>query len=59
MSKDEALKMLKHHKNEFENQLNTKIKVIKNDRGGVYEALSYEFSFRNGIIHQTIAFYSP
>jgi hypothetical protein len=51
--------MFKYHKNEVENQLNTKINVIKNDRGGVYEALSYEFSFQNGIIHQTIASYSP
>jgi hypothetical protein len=51
--------MFKHHKNEVENQLNTKINIIKHDRGGAYEALSYEFSFRNGIIHQTIASYSP
>jgi len=45
ISKDEALKMFKHHKNEVENQLNTKIKVIKNDKGEEYKALPYEFNF--------------
>ena len=38
-SKDEALEMFKHYKNEVENQLNKKINVIKSDRGGKYEAL--------------------
>ena len=37
-SKDEALEMFKHFKNEVENQLDRKIKVIRSDRGGEYEA---------------------
>jgi hypothetical protein len=38
-SKDEALEMFKHYKNEVENQLNKNIKVIKSDEGGEYKAL--------------------
>ena len=37
-SKDEALKMFQHFKNKVENQLDRKIKVIRSDRGGEYEA---------------------
>ena len=37
-SKDEALEMFQHFKNEVENQLDRKIKVIRSDRGGEYEA---------------------
>ena len=33
-SKDEALEMFQHFKNEVENQLDRKIKVIRSDRGG-------------------------
>ncbi|KAL6319114.1 hypothetical protein AAG906_011192 [Vitis piasezkii] len=33
-SKDEALDVFKHYKNEVENQLSRKIKVIRSDRGG-------------------------
>jgi hypothetical protein len=41
--KDEALQMFKYYKNEVGNQLNKKIKVIKNDRGGKYKALFGKF----------------
>jgi hypothetical protein len=43
MSKDEAIEMFKNYKNKIENQLNMKIKVIKNDRDGEYEAPFDEF----------------
>ena len=42
-SKDEALEKFILYKNEVENQLNKKIKVIRSDRGGEYEALIGEF----------------
>ena len=50
-SKDEASEMLQHFKNEVENQLDRKIKVIKGDRGGEYEAPFGDFCSQNGIIH--------
>ena len=52
-SKDEALEMFQHFKNEVENQLDRKIKVIKSDRGGEYEAPFGYICSQNGIIHQT------
>ncbi|XXG54031.1 hypothetical protein AAC387_Pa03g2009 [Persea americana] len=58
-SKDEALKMFKHYKNEVENQLDKKIKVIRSDRGGEYKSPFGEFCSQHGIIHQTTALYSP
>ena len=58
-SKDEALKMFQHFKNEVENQLDRKIKVIRSDRGGEYEAPFGDFCSQHGIIHQTTAPYSP
>ena len=58
-SKDEALEMFQHFKNEVENQLDRKIKVIRSDRGGEYEAPFGDFCSQNGIIHQTTAPYSP
>ena len=57
-SKDEALEMFKHFKNEVENQLDRKIKVIRSDRGGEYEAPFGDFCSQHGIIHQTTASYS-
>jgi len=42
-SKDESLKMLKNYNNEVENQLDKKIKVIRNDRCGEYKELFGEF----------------
>ena len=44
---------------EVENQLDRKIKVIRSDRGGEYEAPFGDFCSKNGIIHQTTAPYSP
>ena len=58
-SKNEALEMFQHFKNEVENQLDRKIKVIRSDRGGEYEALFGDFCSQHGIIHQTTAPYSP
>ena len=58
-SKDEALDVFKHYKNEVENQLSKNIKAIKSDRGGEYDAPFGEFCSEHGIIHQTIAPYSP
>ena len=51
--------MFKHFKNEVENQLDRKIKVIRSDRGGEYEAPFGDFCSQHGIIHQTTAPYSP
>ena len=58
-SKDEALEMFQHFKNEVENQLDRKIKVIRNDRGGEYEAPFGDFCSQHGIIHPTTEPYSP
>ena len=58
-SKDQALEMFQHFKNEVENQLDKKIKVIRSNRGSEYEAPFGDFCSQNGIIHQTIAPYSP
>ena len=58
-SKDESLEMFQHFKNEVENQLDRKIKVIRSDRGGEYEAPFGDFCSQHGIIHQTTAPYSP
>ncbi|KAL6324252.1 hypothetical protein AAG906_006525 [Vitis piasezkii] len=57
--KDEALDVFKHYKNEVENQLSRKIKAIRSDRGGEYEAPFGEFCSEHGMIHQTNAPYSP
>ena len=51
--------MFQHCKNEVENQLYRKIKVIRSDRGGEYEAPFGDFCSQLGIIHQTNAPYSP
>ena len=58
-SKDEASEMFQYFKNEVENQLDRKIKVIRSDRGGEYEAPFGDFCSQHGIIHQTTAPYSP
>ena len=58
-SKEEALEMFQHFKNEVENQLDRKIKVIRSDRGGEYEAPFGDLCSQHGIIHQTAAPYSP
>ena len=46
------------YKNEVENQINKKIKVLRSDRGGEYESPFGEFCLQHGIIHQTTAPYS-
>ena len=51
--------MFKHYKNEVENQLSRKIKAIRSDRGGEYEAPFREFCSEHGIIHQTNTPSSP
>ena len=56
-SKDKALEMFKHFKNEVENQLDRKIKVIRSDRCGEYEPPFGDFCSQYGIIHQTTAPY--
>ena len=38
MSKDEVLEMIKHYKNKVNKQINKKIKVIRSDKGGEYDA---------------------
>ena len=57
--KDEAVEVFKHYKLEVENQLSKKIKIIRSDRGGEYDAPFDEYCSQNGIIHQTTAPYSP
>ena len=58
-SKDKDLEMFKHYKNEVENQLSKKIKMIRSDRDGKYETPFDEFYLEHGIIHQTTTPYSP
>ena len=57
-SKDEAIEKFVLYKNEVENQLNKKIKVLRTDRGGEYESPFGELCVEHAIIHQTIAPYS-
>ena len=42
-SKDEAIEKFVLNKNEVENQLNKKIKVLRSDRGGEYESPFVDF----------------
>ena len=58
-SKDEALEKFMHYKNEVENQLGRRIKVIRSDRGGEYDAPFDRLCQEHGIIHQTSAPYTP
>ena len=58
-SKDEALEKFMHYKNEVENQLGRKIKAIRRDRGGEYDAPFDRFCQEHGIIYQTPAPYTP
>ena len=41
------------YKHEVENQLNKKIKVLRNDRGGEYESSFVDVCDQHGIIHET------
>ena len=47
------------YKHEVENQLNKKIKVLRNDRGGEYESPFVDVCEQHGIIHETTTSYSP
>ena len=57
-SKEDALEMFQHFKNEVENQLDKKIKVIRSDRGGEYEAPFGVFCSQHGIIYQTTTLFT-
>ena len=56
--KIEALEKFIFYKNEVENQFNKKIKVIRSDRGGEYEAPIGEFCAQHRIIHEVTTPYS-
>ena len=58
-SKDEAIGKFIHYKNEVENQLDKRIKVLRSDRGGEYESPFAEFCAQDGIRHERTAPYSP
>ena len=46
-------------KAEVKDQLNKKIKILRSDRGGEFESPFEQFYAENGMIHQTVASYSP
>ena len=58
-SKDEVIEKFVLYKNEVENQLNKKIKVLRSDRGGQCESPFVDFCAQHGIIHETTIPYSP
>ena len=58
-SKDKAIEKFVLYKNEVENQLNKKIKVLRSDQGGEYESPFVDVYAQHGIIHETTAAYSP
>jgi len=59
-TKDEMLDYFKIYKAEVENQLESKIKRLRSDRGGEYFSILFdEFYAEHGIIHERIAPYSP
>ena len=58
-SKDEAIEKFGLYKNEVENQLDNKIKVLRSDRGGEYESPYVDFCAQHGIIHEITTPYSP
>ena len=58
-SNDEAIEKFVLYKNEVENQLNKKIKVLRSDRGGEYESPFVNIYVQHGIIHENITPYSP
>ena len=58
-SKDQALEKFSLYKSEVENQLNRKIKRLRSDRGGEYEAPIGEFCAQHGIVHETTPPYTP
>ena len=58
-TKAKVIKKFVLYKNEVENQLNKKIKVLRSDRGGEYESPFVDFCAQHRIIHDTTAPYSP
>ena len=58
-SKDEAIEKFILYKNEVENHLNKKIKVLRSDRGGEYESPFFDVRAKHEIIHETTTPYSP
>ena len=58
-SKDEMIEKFFLYKNEVENHLKKKIKVLRSDRGGEYESPFFYVCTQHGIIHKTTAPYSP
>lgn len=58
-SKDEAIDKFVLYKNEVENQLNKRIKVVRSDKGGEYVSPYAEFCAKNGIRHEFTSPYSP
>ena len=58
-SKDEAIDKFALYKNEVENQLNKKIKVLRSDRGGEYKSPFVDVYSQHRIIHETTSPYSP
>ncbi|MDD0148465.1 transposase family protein, partial [Shigella flexneri] len=58
-SKDEVIEKFILYKQEVENQLNKKIKVVRSDRGGEYVEPFGAFCAQHGIIHEVTAPYSP
>ena len=57
-NKDEAFGMFLSYKDEVENQLNRKIKMIRSDRGGEYIPLN-DYYENEGIINEVTPSYSP
>ena len=58
-SKDVAMEKFVLYKHKVENQLNKKIKVLRNDRGGEFESPFVDVCAQHEIIHETITPYSP
>ena len=52
-SKDEAIEKFVLYKNEVENKLDRKIKVLRRDRGGEYESSFVDVCTQHEIIHKT------
>ena len=58
-TKAEVIEIFVFYKNEVENQLNKKIKVLRSDRGGEYESPFVDFCAQHRIIHEITTPYSP
>ncbi|GKA18023.1 retrovirus-related pol polyprotein from transposon TNT 1-94 [Tanacetum coccineum] len=58
-SKDDAIDKFVLYKNEVENKLGKKIKVVRSDRGGEYVSPFTDLCVKHGIRHKFTAPYSP